>query len=74
MEMQLEANDRGRYVVILAELQLVFVDRINREDVAVSYTHLPDDDGAERRARDRSHAANDNHLQRRQQEMRIFAE
>jgi hypothetical protein len=29
-----------------------------------------DDDGAERRARDRSHAADDNHLQRRQQEMR----
>jgi len=36
--MQLEADDRGRHVVILGELQLVLIDRIDGKDLVVLST------------------------------------
>jgi hypothetical protein len=38
--MQFEADDRGRHVVVLGELLLVFIDRINGEDVVVGLIAL----------------------------------
>jgi hypothetical protein len=35
LEMQFEADDRGRGIVILGELQLVLIDRIDSKDIAM---------------------------------------
>jgi hypothetical protein len=38
--MQFEADDCGRNVVIFSELQLVFVDRIDGEDIVMRFVAL----------------------------------
>ena len=35
MDVQLGADYRGRYLVILGQLQLVFIDRVDRENIVV---------------------------------------
>jgi hypothetical protein len=39
--MQFEADDCGRNVVIFSELQLVFVDRIDGEDIVMRFVAAP---------------------------------